>query len=406
MEDRSYDAIVIGGGHNGLVAGFYLARAGLRALVLERRDIVGGACTTEEFAPGYRASVGAYVLSMLREQIWRDMDLVRRGIVVDPAGPTLNVYPDGAHYYLDDDMSLTLDETRRFSERDARALPGFEAELASMAEGVLPAFEWTAPDPRMRSFHDLRELAKWGRLGWRHRKLAQDLAYLFTTSANQFLSERFESEHVKAALGWHAINDSTAGPSSAGTAYVLLHDHASEESGGGVREWGFVRGGMGALTATMADAAREAGCEIRTGAEVDRVVTRGGRATGVRLASGEELRAPRDPLERRPQAHVPPALRRGRSPRALPRRDPCLPVRGDEHQDQPGGLRAAPGPRPAGGRRAAVPHRHHGAPVVHARTWTPSKRRPSRACRPTPRTSRSASRRCTTRRWRRTASTS
>ena len=98
-----------------------------------------------------------------------------------------------------------------------------------MAEGVLPAFEWTAPDPRMRSFHDLRELAKWGRLGWRHRKLAQDLAYLFTTSANQYLSERFESEHVKAALGWHAINDSTAGPSSAGTAYVLLHDHASEE---------------------------------------------------------------------------------------------------------------------------------------------------------------------------------
>jgi phytoene dehydrogenase-like protein len=293
VADRAYDAIVIGGGHNGLVAGFYLSRAGLRTVVLERREIVGGACTTEEFAPGFRASQGAYVLSMLREQIWQDMDLVRRGIAVDPAGPTLNVYPDGAHYELGDDMTRMTEETRRFSERDARTLPEFEADLASLAEAVLPAFEWTAPDPRMRSIHDVRDLAKWGRLGWRHRRKVQDLAFLFTTSVTQYLSERFESEHVKAALGWHAINDSVAGPSSAGTAYVLLHDHASEETGGGVREWGFVRGGMGVLTATMADAAREAGCEIRLEAEVDRVITRGGRATGVRLATGEELSAPR-----------------------------------------------------------------------------------------------------------------
>jgi phytoene dehydrogenase-like protein len=110
----SYDAIVVGGGHNGLVAGFYLARAGLRTLILERRDIVGGACVTEEFAPGYRASTGAYVLSMLRESIWRDMRLVQRGIQVDAAGPTLNVFPDGALYYLGDDMEMTLVETRRF----------------------------------------------------------------------------------------------------------------------------------------------------------------------------------------------------------------------------------------------------------------------------------------------------
>ena len=129
-QDRTYDAIVVGGGHNGLVAAFYLARAGLHTVVLERRDFVGGACNTEEFAPGFRASTGAYVLSMLRESIWRDMRLVQRGIQVDAAGPTLNAFPDGAHYYLDDDMELTLAETRRFlpatrpSFRALRGAPG------------------------------------------------------------------------------------------------------------------------------------------------------------------------------------------------------------------------------------------------------------------------------------------
>ena len=288
-----YDAIVVGGGHNGLVAGFYLSRSGLRVLVLERRPFVGGACNTEEFAPGFRASTGAYVLSMLRESIWRDMNLVRRGIVVDPAGPTLNLYPDGTHYYLGDDMAANVEETRRFSKADAVALPRFEQDLGELVQGVLPSFNWTAPDPRVRSLSDLRDLARWGRIGLQQRKRLADLAYMFSTSANQFLSERFESEHVKSAFGWHAINDSVAGPSTPGTAYVLLHDHASEEVEGGVRQWGFVRGGMGVLTATMADAARGAGCEIRCDADVEQVLTRNGRAVGVRLAGGEEILATR-----------------------------------------------------------------------------------------------------------------
>ena len=165
-----YDAIVIGGGHNGLVAGFYLARAGLSTLILERRSFVGGACNTEEFAPGYRASTGAYVLSMLREAIWRDMRLVQRGIVVDPAGPTLNLYPDGARYYLGDDMAANVEETKRFSAADADALPRFEADLAEMVQGVIPSFNWTAPDPRLRTLADLRELARWSRVGLRQRK--------------------------------------------------------------------------------------------------------------------------------------------------------------------------------------------------------------------------------------------
>jgi phytoene dehydrogenase-like protein len=288
-----YDAIVIGGGHNGLVTGFYLARAGLSTVVLERRGFVGGACNTEEFAPGFRASTGAYVLSMLRESVWRDMRLARRGIVVDAAGPTLNAYPDGARYHLGDDMAANVEETKRFSAADADALPRFEAHLASMVRSVVPSFDWTAPDPRVRSLADLRELARWSKIGLRHRRHLADLAFLFATSATQFLAERFSSDHVMAALGWHAINDSVAGPSTPGTAYVLLHDHASDEPDGGVRQWGFVRGGMGRVTAAMADAARDAGCEIRCDAEVERVLTRRGRATGVLLASGEELRTRR-----------------------------------------------------------------------------------------------------------------
>ena len=290
---NTYDAIVIGGGHNGLVAAFYLARRGLRPVVLERRDIVGGCCVTEEFAPGYRASTGAYVLSMLRQAIWRDMRLVSRGVVVDAAGPTLNLYPDGAHLYLHDDIAPTSDEISRFSKADARAFPDFEAHLAAIAEGVVPVFDWTPPDPRIRTLRDVGAMARFGALSFRHRGLLQDAAFLFTTSAAQFLGERFESEHVKAAIGWHAINDSVAGPSTPGTAYVLLHDHASEEGGGGVRQWGFVRGGIGTVTERMADAAREQGAEIRTGAEVARILTRSGRAHGVALADGEELYAPR-----------------------------------------------------------------------------------------------------------------
>ena len=288
-----YDVVVIGAGHNGLVAGFYLARAGLRTLILERREIVGGACNTEEFAPGFRASTGAYVLSMLRPAIWRDMHLAQRGITVDAAGPTLNLYPDGARYLLGDDPAVNIEETRRFSLSDAAALGRFDGKLAELAQSLLPTFEWTPPNVHPRGWRDLWEIARWGRLGFRHRRLAADLAYLFSTSANQYLSEYFSSEHVKAAMGWHAINDSLAGPSTAGTAFVLLHDYASEGGQGGPREWGFVRGGMGRLTETMAEVARDAGCDIRLGAPAERILVAGGSAVGVALKGGQEIRARR-----------------------------------------------------------------------------------------------------------------
>jgi len=288
----SYDAVIIGGGHNGLVASFYLARGGLRTLVLERRDIVGGACVTEEFAPGFRASPGAYVLSMLRDAIWNDMRLRDRGLHVDQAGPSLNVYPDGQTFVLDGDRARSVDAIRPLSLRDARVFPGYEATLERIAGALMPVFDWTAADPRMRRVRDLPGLLRLGRLAFRQRHDLQEASFLFTTSAKQYLDEHFESEMVKSALGWESISNTLAGPSTPGTAYGLLHEAASGGSGGGVG-WGFVRGGMGTVTALMADAAREAGAEIRTGAEVAQVRTGGGRATGVVLVGGEEVAAAR-----------------------------------------------------------------------------------------------------------------
>lgn len=291
MTDR--DTIVVGGGHNGLVAAFYLARGGLRPLVLERRPFVGGACVTEEFAPGFRASSGAYVLSMLREPIWRDMRLAERGLTVDPAGPSLHVFDDGARLQVDEDLDVTARELRRFSWRDAAEIERFEADLGRLARVIMPMADWTPPKAHPRAPSDFGALLRMGVRGARCHDAILDAAWLFAASASQCLSERFTSEHVKAALGWHAINDSVLGPSSPGTAYVLLHDHASEQAGGGVRSWGFVRGGIGRVTSLMADAAREAGVEIRTDAEVERVLVRDGRAAGVVLRDGQELAAER-----------------------------------------------------------------------------------------------------------------
>jgi phytoene dehydrogenase-like protein len=286
-----WDAVIVGGGHNGLVSAFYLARAGVRTLVLERRPIVGGACVTEEFAPGFRASTGAYVLSMLRRSIWQDMQLAERGLTVSPAGPSLNLFPDGTTFLLDDELDRTVEETRRFSPRDARRLAAFEAGLGELAAAIGPLFDTTPPDPAAMHPRDLLGMSKLGGRALRHRRSLLEVGYLFATSVSQYLDEWFESDHLKASLGWHAINDSVAGPGTPGTAYVLLHDHAAEDAGGGIRRWGFVPGGIGEVTRMMADAAREAGAEIRTESPVARVLVDGGAATGVELESGEVIEA-------------------------------------------------------------------------------------------------------------------
>ncbi|MEX0755494.1 MAG: NAD(P)/FAD-dependent oxidoreductase [Actinomycetota bacterium] len=282
-----YDAVIVGGGHNGLVSAFYLARAGLRVCVLERRELVGGACTTEEFAPGFKASPGAYVLSMLRPAIWSDLRLRERGLVVDAATPSLNLYPDGSHLFLHGDAAEASEEIARFSKRDARRYPAFEERLATLAEAILPVFDRTPPDPRALRMRELPDLAWFARLGMRNRKLLGELSFLFTTSIAQYLDGWFESDELKSALGWEGISNTLSGSKAFGTAYVLLHDHAS---GVGQQNWGFVRGGMGEVTRLLAEAATEHGALIRTDAEVERILVRGGRATGVVLAgSGEEI---------------------------------------------------------------------------------------------------------------------
>jgi phytoene dehydrogenase-like protein len=289
----SYDVAVVGAGHNGLVAAFYLARAGLKVVVVERRDIVGGACVTEEFAPGFRASTGAYILSMLRPAIWKDLRLRERGVVTDDAGPSLNLFPDGADLLLDDDPDLAAEAVRRFSPADAQALPEVEDQLLRLAGLLVPTFDLTAFNVGDLHRRDSRTLTSMLRSAVRSRKDLDEALFLMTTSADHYLSERFESPYVKAALGWHSINDSLNGPSTLGTAYVLLHDHVSHEPGGGLRRWGFVRGGMGQVTVKMAEAAREAGAEIRTGVEVDRILTRGTgesvTASGLALSDGSEV---------------------------------------------------------------------------------------------------------------------
>lgn len=294
-ESTTYDAVVVGAGHNGLVAAFYLARAGRRVLVVERREIVGGACVTEEFAPGYRASTGAYILSMLRPAIWTDLELRRRGVVTDDAGPSLNLFPDGADLLLDDDPDKAADAVRRFSPADAKALTEVEEQLLRMANLLVPTFDLTAFNAGRLRGRDGRTLAALLRSTLRSRKDLDEVLFLLTTSADHYLSERFESPYVRTALGWHAINDSLNGPCTLGTAYVLLHDHVSHDPGGGLRRWGFVRGGMGQVTVAMAEAAREAGAEIRLGVGVEQILTSGTgddvRVTGVQLADGTTVTA-------------------------------------------------------------------------------------------------------------------
>jgi phytoene dehydrogenase-like protein len=284
---RVYDAIVVGGGHNGLVTAGYLARAGWKILVLERRALVGGACVTEEVFPGYRVSTAAYLVSLLQEKVVRDLELRRFGYAVLPKDPAYFApYLDGRHLIMYADQRRTCEQIARFSVRDAQRYPAYERFVEQLARFVEPMLLEAPPNVPPRQLADWLALGKLGGrlVRMRPAEIGQ-LARMFTSSARDVLDRWFESDELKLALATDGVIGTNGGPASPGTAYVLLH-HMMGGVGGVRGLWGFVRGGMGALSDALRQSAQSAGAEIRTSAEVARVEVRDGRATGVVLTDG------------------------------------------------------------------------------------------------------------------------
>ena len=289
----AYDIIIIGAGHNGLVTAAYLARAGWRVLVLERREVVGGACVTEEIFPGFKVSTAAYVNSLLRPEIVRDLELKRHGLEILPRDPSsFSPFPDGRYLMLGPDAELNRREIGKFSPRDAAMLPRYEAMLERVVEFIEPTLLETPPDPWSGRFRDLWQL---GKLAWRFSRLGRDgprALEMLTGAARPILDRWFEAEQLKVTLATDAIIGAMASPSMPGTAYVLLH-HVMGETNGVRGVWGYVRGGMGGISEALATAARQYGAEIRVGAEVAKILVRNGRAAGVALSDGAEIGAAR-----------------------------------------------------------------------------------------------------------------
>jgi phytoene dehydrogenase-like protein len=289
----TYDLVVIGGGHNGLVTAAYLARAGIKVLVLERREVLGGACVTEELWPGFKVSTAAYVNSLLRPEIIRDLDLKRHGFKMLPRNPSsFTPFPDGRSLMLGPNKAMTHKEISKFSARDAAALPKYEQMLERVAAFIEPTLTQTPPNPWSFRPGNLMQLAK---LGLGFAKLGTDgqkAIEILTGAATPILDRWFESEQLKVTLATDAIIGAMASPSMPGTAYVLFH-HVMGECDGIRGVWGYVRGGMGGISNAIASAAREAGAEIRTSAEVTRILVNGGQAAGVVLKDGTEIKARR-----------------------------------------------------------------------------------------------------------------
>jgi len=295
VPNGDYDAIVIGGGHNGLVAAAYLARAGARVVVLEARHKVGGATATDQpwpEAPEFKVTTYSYVMSLMPNHIIEDLKLRQHGYKVFPMGPYHLAFPDGTALTLSDDTEAALESVRYFSKRDADALIEWRKWMGGIAEVLAPMLLSIPPNVGSKKPGDLLELAK---MAWRFRGLdvrrVGDITRLMTMSISDLLDEWFESPQIKAALAVDGIIGTWAGPAEPGTAYVMAH-HEIGDAGIGMGSWGYPEGGMGAVADAIHRSAESFGAEVRCNARVDRIRTRNGRATGIVLDSGEELSAP------------------------------------------------------------------------------------------------------------------
>ena len=286
---KKYDCIVIGGGHNGLVNAAYLARAGKRVLVLERRHVLGGAAVTEEVFPGFKFSVCSYVVSLLRPEIIRELDLSRHGLEILPLDGTFTPMPSGDYLWRVNDHAKTRREIARHSRLDAEAYDEYGKAMVEMAHFVKPIMNMTPPDPASLNPKGFMELLTTGR---RFQKLSSEDKYnqvqLMTMSAVDFLDQWFETDVLKATMSASGIIGTFLGVRSPGTAYVLLH-HYMGEIDGAFRSWGLSRGGTGAISDSIANAAREAGAEIRTESPIAKIILKNGEAKGVTLENGDEV---------------------------------------------------------------------------------------------------------------------
>ncbi len=289
---ESFDVIIIGAGHNGLVTAAYLARAGRRVLVLESRELVGGCAVTEEIWPGYKVSTASYLSSLMQEKVVRELELEKFGYRVDAKDPAFfSPFPDGRHLFMWQDRAKTLTEIAKFSKRDAEAYPKYEAHLerlAMVAESLLLAAPPNFPPRGAGDFIEYLKLL--GKLKGLTREEIVGLVKIFTQSAADFLDQWFESDQVKVTLATDGVIGANGGPRSPGTAYILLH-HCMGGVNGHRGLWGFVRGGMGAVSNAIADSGRAKGVKVRTSAAAGKILVRDGRARGVVLASGEEIKA-------------------------------------------------------------------------------------------------------------------